>query len=130
MAHVTRWWSGLLALLMGCGRPDPADQPSIGLSAHDGRLTAEVLNGSNRPGYGRFGTLALRDAGVDVLTYGTADMIVDTTLILVRRGELDRGRLVARALGLGMVRMEPDTLRRVDVTVILGRDWRPTTVRP
>lgn len=130
MAHVTRWWSGLLAVLAGCSRPDPAAQPSIGLSARDGRITAEVLNGSNRPGYGRLGTLALREAGVDVITYGTADLVVDTTLILVRRGDADHGRLVMRALGLGLVRMELDTLRRVDVTVILGRDWMPRTLRP
>ena len=130
MDHVTRWWSGLLAVLAGCSRPDPAAQPSIGLSARDGRITAEVLNGSNRPGYGRLGTLALREAGVDVITYGTADLIVDTTLILVRRGDADRGHLVMRALGLGLVRMERDTLRRVDVTVILGRDWTPRTLRP
>jgi len=92
---------------------------------------AEVLNGSNRAGYARLGTLALRDAGIDVVSYGTAEVLTDTTLILVRRGRADRGRLVARALGVGTVRVAIDTLRRVDVTVILGKDWvPPAKLRP
>jgi hypothetical protein len=36
-----------------------------------------------------------------------------------------QGRDVAEALGVGRVLVEPDTLRRVDVTVLLGTDWRP-----
>jgi hypothetical protein len=32
---------------------------------------------------------------------------------------------VAEALGGGRVSLAPDTLRRVDVTVLLGQDWRP-----
>jgi hypothetical protein len=129
MAGVKPAW-GLLVLLLGCDRPPPGERPAIGLDASDGRITVEVLNGSNRDGVARLGTLALREAGLDVLTYGTAETVVDTTLVLVRRGAADRGRLVARALGRGVVRVETDTLRRVDVTVILGRDWTPRKGRP
>lgn len=115
----------LLVLLAGCKSNDPAGRPSLGLDASDGRIVVEVLNGSNRTGYARRGTLALRAAGIDVVNYGTADTLIDSTLVLVRRGKVSRGRAVARALGLGIVREAIDTLRRVDVTVILGRDWKP-----
>jgi hypothetical protein len=32
---------------------------------------------------------------------------------------------VARALGVGKIRLEPDSTRLVDVTVVLGEDYRP-----
>jgi LytR cell envelope-related transcriptional attenuator len=89
-------------------------------------LTAEVLNGTNRPGLARVATRVLRRGGIDVVFYGTADLPeVDSTLVLVRRGAKSSGVRVAGRLGLGRVRVEPDTLRRVDVTVILGADYVP-----
>jgi hypothetical protein len=116
----------LLALAAaGCGRPaDPASRPAIGAESGE-RVTVEVLNGSRRPGLARRATLALRAAGLDVLSYGTADTQVDTTLVLVRRGRESQGARVQRALGVGAVRVAIDTLRRVDVSVLLGPDWRP-----
>jgi hypothetical protein len=127
---VNRAWFALVVFGAACKQPHPASRPTIGLDASEGRITAEVLNGSNRPGLARLGTLALRDAGVDVISYGTADQAIDSTLILVRRGRIDRGRLIARALGVGVVRVVIDTLRRVDVSVILGRDYQPPGNRP
>lgn len=88
------------------------------------RIVVEVLNGSGQTGLARRVTRLLRERGVDVIYFGTAVRLADSTRVLVRRGEPARGHEVARALGAGVVRVEPDTLLRVDVTVVLGRDFR------
>jgi hypothetical protein len=66
----------------------------------------------------------LRRRGLDVVSFGNADGAVDSTRVIVRRGDLGRGREVRSALGGGRIVVEPDTLRRVDVTVLLGADFR------
>jgi hypothetical protein len=66
------------------------------------RIRVEVLNGTRRPGFARTATRALRERGLDVVFFGTAPA-ADSTRIVV----------------------QPDTLRRVDVSVVLGNDWRP-----
>ena len=88
------------------------------------RVVVEVLNASGRPGLARQVTRLLRQRGVDVIYFGTAAAPSETTLVLVRRGELARGHQALRALGRGLVRSAPDTLLRVDATVLLGRDYR------
>ena len=94
------------------------------LPAPDRRVTIEVLNASGRAGLARGATRVLRRRGLDVVFFGNADAPADSTRILVRRGDPGAGRDVRDALGLGRVAIEPDTLRRVDVSVILGRDFR------
>lgn len=120
----------MLLAAAACDEPDPAARPAIGASAdRGGRVTVEVLNSSRVPGLARIATLALRDAGLDVVFYGTADTTVDSTQVLVRRGGSAGGERVARGLGAGRVRIAHDSLRRVDVTVLLGPDWRAPRVR-
>jgi hypothetical protein len=53
-----------------------------------------------------------------------ADEAEYRTRVIVRRGDPGAGRDVRDALGLGRIMIQPDTLRRVDVSVILGRDFR------
>lgn len=119
----------LIAGLVACGTSTPRgalDRPAIGNDRD--RVIVEVLNASGDPpraGLARLGTRVLREAGVDVVFYGTADTAVDTTLVLVRRGETRAGDRVARALGSAVVRSAPDSTPRVDVTVLLGRSWTP-----
>ncbi len=92
----------------------------------DGEESAivEVLNGTNRSGLARTAARLLRSHGIDVVSYDNADSTAET-LLLVRRGDERRARVVARALGVGKIRLEPDTTRLVDVTVVLGEDFRP-----
>lgn len=85
----------------------------------------EVLNAGGRQGGARHATRVLRRAGFDVVLYGTATERQDTTVVLVRRGEGPEADLLVRALGTGRVETAPDTLRRVDYTVLLGPEWRP-----
>ena len=85
----------------------------------------EVLNGSGRRGLARAATRVLRQAGFDVVYFGNLSQIVATTQALARRGDSAAAARVARALGAKQVRVSTDTLLRVDVTVLLGNDYRP-----
>lgn len=88
----------------------------------------EVLNASTRVGLARAATRRLRDAGLDVVYFGSdADTALDTTQVLVRRGDAAAGERVRQVLGAGRVRTAPDPARLVDVTVRLGADF--TTLR-
>jgi hypothetical protein len=123
------WVFVLAGALVSC-RSEPHATPAIGAAAGGPRVTVEVLNASGRPGLARHGTLALREAGLDVVAFGTADTSVDTTVVLVRRGNRDAGERVASAIGEATIRMAPDSIPRVDVTVLLGRSFKVKTARP
>ena len=88
------------------------------------RLQVEVLNTTDAVGQARGATRRLRDAGLDVVYFGgDPGAALDSTQILVRRGPSAAGTRVKRALGVGAVRVQPDSTRLVDVTVRLGRDF-------
>jgi hypothetical protein len=93
----------------------------------DHRIVVEVLNGTRRDGLARTATRLLRQKGLDVVFFGSADSAgeVDSTKVLVRRGEAGAGATVAKALGTGRAVVAIDSLRRVDVSVILGKDFVP-----
>lgn len=122
--------AGAAALGWALFRPGNPSIPEAPAWAQDGRVTAEVLNGSGRPGLARQVTRFLRQRDVDVIYFGTANAETDSTRILVRRGDLVRGHQTARALGQGLVTAAPDTLLRVDVTILLGRDYRSPAGAP
>jgi hypothetical protein len=100
----------------------PLNAPATG-SVPAGRVTVEVLNGTRRQGAARAATRVLRRRGLDVVFLGNADSLADSTRVVARRGDLERARYVAAALGAGLVKVETDTFRRVDVSVILGEDF-------
>ena len=91
----------------------------------DVRIKVEVLNASGQRGLARRATFALRDAGFDVVRFDNATENRDSTLVLSRSGHDDWADLVSRALGGAKVESRPDSTRYVDVTVLLGADWRP-----
>jgi hypothetical protein len=90
-----------------------------------GRVTVEVLNGTRRQGAARAATRMLRRRGLDVVFLGNADSLADSTRVIARRGDSARASYVAAALGSGLIVVETDTFRRVDVSVILGEDFTP-----
>lgn len=90
------------------------------------RVRVEVLNASRVRGLARRATQHLRDHGFDVVGMGNAGEQRDTTLVLVRAGDPDWARRVARAMGGGAtVEQRPDSSRHLDVTVLVGAAWRP-----
>ena len=106
-------------------RPDQADTAPVVIASPKGRVTVEVLNGTRRQGAARTATRVLRRNGLDVVFLGNADSLVPSTRVVARRGDSVRARYVAAALGTGLVMIQTDTFRRVDVSVILGEDFRP-----
>lgn len=87
-------------------------------------VRVEVLNAASRSGLARRAMDELREAGFDVVYYGTAGADMDSSLVLGRSANEDHARAVARRLGIARVEQRPDPSLLLDVTVILGADWR------
>jgi hypothetical protein len=113
------------ALLFRRNQPEPSAAASAAPARPSERIMVEVLNGTRRQGAARAATRLLRGQGLDVVFLGNADSLSALTQVLVRRGDPGRARYVSAALGGGKIRIDIDTLRRVDVSVILGDDFRP-----
>lgn len=97
----------------------------------DDRIEVEVLNATGKQGIARVGTRSLRRKGVDVVFFGNADTTADSTKLILRRGSRERAEEIQKLLGAGKIESAPDSTRRVDVTVILGRDWKaPEELHP
>jgi LytR cell envelope-related transcriptional attenuator len=117
--------AGAGAVLFQPPRPEQVVSHAYAVPSPNHRVLVEVLNGTRRPGGARAATRVLRRQGLDVVFFGNADRMVDSTQIFVRRGDPASGRAVRAALGVGRVVFNRDTLRRVDVSVLLGQDFRP-----
>ncbi len=90
------------------------------------RIQVEVLNATSIDGLARATTRRLRRAGIDVVYYGTStDTALDSTLILVRRGDSSFVGRIREVLATGRVVLEPDLKLLLDASVILGRDLVP-----
>ncbi len=114
----------LLIALAVWPRKDVVEGYAYSIPPQDADNTIEVLNGTNRRALARDGTRWLRSEGFDVVSFGNAQP-ADSTVILVRRGSAEIGARLRAALGTGLIRLEPDSLPRVDATVILGSDYQP-----
>lgn len=89
------------------------------------RVRVEVLNTSDVRGLARKATFYLRDAGFDVVRFAGEGPARESTLVLDRSGHLEWARWAGKALGGARVESIPDSSRYVDVTILLGRTWRP-----
>ena len=88
------------------------------------RIKVEVLNATKVRGLARKASLYLRDRGFDVVAMGTSREQRATTLVLDRSSHPAWAALVGKAFS-AKVEARPDTSRYLDVTVLLGADWRP-----
>ncbi len=94
------------------------------------RIRVEVLNAGGVRGMAASARDELRDAGFDVVHYGNASSFdADRSEVILRGGGREAADGVARALGIEVVRVEPDSTLLVEVTVRLGSDWRTREVR-
>ena len=66
----------------------------------------------------------LRDRGFDVVAAGTSSEQLSKTLVLDRSNHPQWAALAARAFN-ARVESRPDSSRYLDVTVLIGSDWRP-----
>lgn len=91
-----------------------------------GRVRVQVLNASGRPGLAREATGLLRDRGFDVVEFGNGKGFPpDSSIVLDRAGRAEMARQVADAVNIRRVAARPDSNLYLDVTVVLGRDWKP-----
>jgi hypothetical protein len=88
-------------------------------------VRVEVLNATDARGLARRAMFVLRDAGFDVVFYGTSSERLDSTTVLDRTGHPDWASLAVRAMGGGRVTAKPDSSRYLDLTVLIGRNWSP-----
>jgi hypothetical protein len=110
------------------GRSGPAVPGSSLIPLPSKRVRVEVLNGGGRSGAAREATEQLRDRGFDVVYFGNAaDFGRDSSVVLDRIGAMEPARAVADALGIRNVRSEPDSNLYLDVSVVLGAEWEPST---
>ena len=115
----------LLWRVFAAGRSDLDNYAPADARAPEGtRIKVEVLNGTRTKGLARRATQYLRDRGFDVVGSGTNIEPRATTVVYNRSSHPEWARLVARALNATAVN-QPDSSRYLDVTVILGADWRP-----
>ncbi|MCU0620697.1 MAG: LytR C-terminal domain-containing protein [Gemmatimonadales bacterium] len=119
-------WGGWRVLT----RPEHVAGHAFAVPSAEARVTVEVLNASGQSGAARTAARMLRRQGLDVVYTGNAAP-VDSTRVLVRRGDRKAGERVRSALGGGSVRELADSTRHVDVSVLLGPDFvGPTEVHP
>ena len=103
--------------VFGIGSPDQA--PS-GV-----RIRVQVLNATATRGLAQRATDVLRDRGFDVVEVGNNREKLDSTLVLDRTNHPEWARRAAAAMGGAQVLVRPDTSRFVDLTVLIGGNWRP-----
>jgi hypothetical protein len=89
------------------------------------KIRVEVLNGSSVSGLAERVAEKLRDRGFDVLEFGTAKEKVPATVILDRSDvNLGNAKFVSRIFKQGKITFEPHPFQLVDVTVVLGEDFK------
>jgi LytR cell envelope-related transcriptional attenuator len=106
------------------GGPAPSGVQRI--VPRDTRIRVEVLNGTEVRGLARRASLYLRDLGFDVVRFDQ-DSITgrSTTLVLDRTSHPEWARMLSEAMTGSRVEERPDTSRYVDITVLVGANWRP-----
>lgn len=84
----------------------------------------DVRNATTTSGLAADVTDRLRAAGFDVVHYGNADTVPDSSAVIDRIGNPDIARAVADALGINRIRTAVDSTLYLDATVILGIDFQ------
>lgn len=90
------------------------------------RVKVRVLNASGTRGLARRATVYLRALGYDVVDYDSdRGPERDSSEVVIHMADTTVGSRMVRALRTGHTVVRRDSLRYVDLTVILGRDWQP-----
>ncbi len=89
------------------------------------KIRVEVLNGTKVPKLAQKVTARIRELGFDVIYYGTYDSEINQTFIFDRKyPDLSAGKLLAKEIGNPKVYFEADPDNLVDITVVIGKDYK------
>ncbi|MBC8086873.1 MAG: LytR C-terminal domain-containing protein [Phycisphaerae bacterium] len=90
------------------------------------RIRVRVVNSTGINGLAKRATSILRDHGFDVVEYGSESRKAPraSTVVQTRAGQANWGDRIVRVLGKGALEQAADTSHLVDVTVLLGLDWK------
>ena len=103
--------------------PNASETQVLPIPGENLNAVVEVFNATAVDGLARTVTRNLRAKGLDVVYYGSArDSTLDSTQIIIRRGDSTAAVAVQQALGTGRIVVQPDTDRLVDVTILLHLD--------
>jgi hypothetical protein len=127
--------AGLVVVMLGVGGALVSRQATgtvFGIGAPDRapsgtRIRVQVLNATTTRGLAQRATDHLRDRGFDVVEIGTNREKMDSTLVLDRSGHPDWAQRIAAAMGGARVLNRPDSSRYLDITVLIGANWRAPT---
>ena len=102
-----------------------ADARPVAATAPASRVRVQVLNATTTAGLARTATNLLRDRGFDVVETGNAPRGTPPQSVVIDRvGNLEQARQAADALGISHVESRRDPSLILEVTVVLGSDWR------
>ncbi len=88
-------------------------------------LHVEVLNAAGEAGVAKKVTWRLREMGFDVVYYGNAKDTLGKTVVIERvDSSLANARALAGAIGVKEITYEPDPDRLLEVTLLVGMDFR------
>ena len=89
------------------------------------KIRVEVLNATDTRGLARQATFFLRDAGFDVVYFGTSPERAESTVVIDRSGHPHWAVLAAGALAPARIEEHADSSHFLDLTVLVGRRWPP-----
>ena len=107
--------------------PTESSVPDDARAPEGVRIKVEVLNATSTRGLARKATEFLRDRGFDVVGSGNEAEQRTKTVVYDRSSHPEWARLVGRAMNAPVV-SRPDSSRYLDVTVLIGADWRPPSL--
>lgn len=88
-------------------------------------IRVEVLNAAGEQGLAKKVTWRLREMGFDVVYYGNAKDTLGKTVVIERiDSSLSNARALAGAIGVNEITYEPDPDRLLEVTLLVGLDFR------
>lgn len=89
------------------------------------RVQVEVFNATDTRGLARTAAAVLRDAGFDVVYFGNTSLRLDSSFVRDRSGHADWAAWASRVVAPARSDAIADSGRFVDLTIYVGRSWRP-----
>jgi len=90
------------------------------------RIEVEVWNATDRPGLAQATQKYLREKGIDVVRWGNWGEKEKFTHVIARTDDFDKAFYVGQLIECKNLKSQIDRERIVDVSVVLGDDFRPT----